>query len=115
MSSIIAVLIQAIIVVESGGDANAIGDNGLARGCLQIHQCVIDDVNRVYKIRYKSSSVFNKADAEDIAMKYLMYWGDRYQRETGKIATAEVLARIWNGGPNGGRSWLQRIGIGARL
>ena len=39
----LAPLIVALIVVESGGDPNAVGDHGKARGILQIHKACWQD------------------------------------------------------------------------
>ena len=47
MKAILELLIPVLIHVESGGDVNAIGDMGEAVGCLQIHEIMVDDVNRI--------------------------------------------------------------------
>jgi soluble lytic murein transglycosylase-like protein len=39
----IMTLILALIAVESSGNDNAIGDGGLAYGCLQLHACYVAD------------------------------------------------------------------------
>ena len=98
--------IDAIIQVESGGNLDAIGDNGKAQGCLQIKQCVIDDVNKFYPKYYRErlyvlDDAFAKDKALEICWLYLKHWGEVYQKKMGKKPTMEVFARIWNGGPNG--------------
>jgi len=93
--------IDALVQVESGGNVNAIGDGGASFGCLQIQRGVIADVNRVYKTHYSHIDAFDKRKAESICRKYLSYWGKHYEKVTNKTATLEILARIWNGGPNG--------------
>lgn len=45
-------LINALVKVESKGVRTAIGDKGRAVGILQIHKCVVDDVNRICKTTY---------------------------------------------------------------
>ena len=40
-------LMDAIEQVESGGNANAVGDGGAAIGAFQIHKIYVDDVNRI--------------------------------------------------------------------
>jgi hypothetical protein len=45
-------LILALAMVESSFNPSAVGDNGDAVGLLQIHECVIQDVNRVYGTSY---------------------------------------------------------------
>ena len=94
-------LLFSIMMVESDGNPNAIGDNGEAWGCMQIHMCVIQDVNRIYKNNYKSQDRFVTRTSFDIASKYLKFWGRQYEKDTGKKPNAEVYARIWNGGPIG--------------
>lgn len=94
-------LIPALMKVESNGDVNAVGDNGKAKGILQIWNIVIQDVNRVYKTMFKHDDAFDKSKAIDIATKYLEHYGKTYEKQTGKPATTEVLARIFNGGPTG--------------
>lgn len=97
-------LLCAIMSVETGGEPNpdeAIGDNGHAVGCMQIHMCVIEDVNRIYKTKYVSDDRYDRSMSLSIASRYLTYWGEHYTKTTGQKATTEVLARIWNGGPYG--------------
>ena len=40
-------LLDAIEQVESGGDANAVGDDGWAVGAYQIHKIYVRDTNRI--------------------------------------------------------------------
>ena len=94
-------LLFSIMMVESHGNENAIGDNGSALGCMQIHMCVIDDVNRIYKTSYRSQDRLLTKKSFDIAKKYLKFWGGQYEKETGNKPNAEIYARIWNGGPIG--------------
>jgi len=96
-------LLNALEIVESNGKKNAIGDNGKAKGILQIWDVVVQDVNRVYKTTYVHDDAFDPVKARDIAKKYLTFWGKRYNVNTGEEPTYEVLARIWNGGPKGYR------------
>lgn len=101
MNQVIALILQALVVVESGNQVNAIGDDGNAWGCLQIQQVCLDDVNRVYKTKYTRKDCFTRKKSYEIATKYLTYYGKQYQKNTGKKPTVEVLVRIWNGGPKG--------------
>ena len=71
----------------------------------------VDDVNRIQKLKptggtagcemFQYSDVYNRDSAERMMLVYWTYYGDRYRRITGKQPTAEVLARIHNGGPSG--------------
>lgn len=96
-------LINALITVESNGNASAIGDNGKAVGVLQIWPSVIKDVNGVSKIKYTNDDRKSKAKSIAICKAYLNWYGKVYQKKTGKVPTNEVYARIWNGGPIGYR------------
>ena len=69
----IMTLILALIAVESSGNDNAIGDGGLAYGCLQLHACYV-------------------ADAAE-------YAGEDWTH--GRTVTIGDIARIHNGGPAG--------------
>ena len=96
----IAILIAAIITVESGGDCGAVGDNGASVGPMQIQMCVVKDVNE-----YLRAPVFGSDDRRDLeASKYMFgVYMNRYatKKRLGREPTAEDVSRIWNGGPNG--------------
>jgi len=88
-------LIAALIMVESHGNDFAVGDKEQAIGCLQIHKCVIDDVNRIYGSAYQwPESAYSREMAKEICRMYLKHYAPKH-------ATNEQLARIWNGGPRG--------------
>lgn len=88
-------LLAALILVESGGDPSAIGDNGRAVGILQITEACVMDVNWIYRTNYRwPKDCLDPAVSEMICMRYLIHYA-------GWTATDEKLARIWNGGPNG--------------
>ena len=87
-------LITALIIAESAGNDQAIGDNGRALGPLQIHRGVVLDVNRITGSNYRWESMTNRAQARAVCEAYLKHWG--------KGCTTEQLARKWNGGgPSG--------------
>jgi hypothetical protein len=88
-------LISALIIVESSGNDQAIGDNGRALGPLQIHRGVVQDVNRITGSHYKHSEMTNRVAARAVCEAYLKAYG--------KGASTEQLARRWNGGPTGDR------------
>lgn len=94
-------LTSAIITVESQGRAHAIGDNGKAYGILQVHKNVVKDVNRIYSLRHTHQDMFSPEKAKQVFTLYTKYYGDLYQKKTQQPITAEIIARIWNGGPNG--------------
>lgn len=88
-------LISALIIVESSGNDLAIGDNGRAIGPLQIHRCVVQDVNRITGSHYRHQDMTNRVAARAVCEAYLKHYG--------RGATTEQLARRWNGGPTGDR------------
>ena len=77
--------------IESGGDVNAIGDGGDAVGCMQIHMCVIKDVNRIYGTDYVSSDRYSKEKSFEIVELYLHAYTTN--------DTVEEACRVHNGGP----------------
>jgi soluble lytic murein transglycosylase-like protein len=88
-------LITALIAVESSGNDMAIGDQGRAIGCLQIHRAVVLDVNRITGSHYRHQDMTNRVQARAVCQAYLTHYG--------RGATTEQLARRWNGGPTGDR------------
>lgn len=95
-----AALIAALITVESGGNDAAIGDNGQAVGCLQIHNEVVEDVNRFSSHdKYLYSSRLCRKHSIAMLRLYLAHYAT--PERLGREPSLEDLARIWNGGPNG--------------
>jgi hypothetical protein len=94
--------VSALIQVESSGRDHAVGDNGRAVGCLQIHPILVADVNGILA-RRGSSTRFTLADRFDRQQSVAMLevYLDHYGRRLGRKPTEQDLARIWNGGPAG--------------
>jgi len=88
-------LISALIIVESSGNDQAIGDQGRAIGCLQIHKAVVADVNKFTGSHYRHQDMTNRAQARAVCGAYLKHYC--------KGCSTEQLARRWNGGPAGDR------------
>ena len=87
-------LLDAIEWVESKGDTNAIGDNGNAVGCMQIHKICVDDVNRILGDgRYTYDDRYSRVHSRYMAFAYLYHYANN--------KGFEAAARIWNGGPRG--------------
>lgn len=85
-------LLAAIALVETGG-RDIVGDSGLAIGPLQIHPCVIQDVNRVYpRVHYTLEDRHDLIKSKEIARLYL----DHY---TPPGASIKEQAKCWNVGP----------------
>ena len=91
-------LVAAIIMVESSGNDNAINHREQAYGPMQIQQCVLDDVNRVYRTNYKLSQMRNRSTSLEVFKKYTrIYKAD---------ANQESAAKCWNAGPG----WKSKTG-----
>lgn len=95
LSAIIAILVS----IESNGNDLAIGDGGAARGPLQIHKSVVEDVNRISGRKFQWKRMTNRAEATQVATIYLSHYAT--EARLGHKPTGEDVARIWNGGPNG--------------
>ena len=98
----ILTLLSALHAVESdsGTDPKCGGNE------YQITRRCVDDVNRIctrhkFYHRFKYADVKDPVKSRGIALIYLCHYGNVYRRETGNEPTAEVYARIWNGGPDG--------------
>ena len=92
-------ILTALIAVESGGNALAVGDHGRARGILQIHENVVRDVNRFAGTRYTWDDAWDPAKSRAICTLYLEHYAT--PERLGHAPSAQDLARIWNGGPRG--------------
>jgi len=98
----LSLLMAALESIESRGRNNAIGDNGKAFGCLQIHYGVVDDVNRIVGYRkFILADARFPADSEEMFLIYIGYYATA--EHLGHEPTPEDVARIWNGGPDGWR------------
>lgn len=92
-------LIHAIMMVESNGDNNAVGDKGESIGCMQISKSVVDDVNKISSVKYTYNDRYNRAKSIEIFKIYVNHYAT--VKRLGHEPTFEDIARIWNGGPNG--------------
>jgi len=103
MTHIPLALIIALITVESNGDDLAIGDNGRALGCLQIHKEVVEDCNRISDRLFDRVFLLKHRASRDRSIEmcqlYLSYYASKDR--IGRDPTIEDMARIWNGGPKG--------------
>jgi len=92
-------LILALIMVESNGNDFEIGDNGAAFGCLQMHAAYVQDAAEYAGKDWVHEDAFQR----DVAIQIFIAYMARYATEDrlGRPPTAEDIARIHNGGPNG--------------
>ena len=87
-------LIEKIWLTESSGRLDPPdGDGGLAVGPLQLHKCVIDDVNRYWRTNFSYADRRDLHKSKQIARLYVTMWLDIHKQE--------IAARIYNGGPRG--------------
>jgi hypothetical protein len=90
-------LLDAIINVESSDNDSAYHSGEDAVGCLQIRQCMVNDVNRILKRqgidkRFTYFDRWNRNKSIEMFNIYVDYYN---------LTTAEEIARCWNGGPRG--------------
>mgnify|MGYP003654485925 FL=1 len=90
-------LLSAIIHVESSNNDSAHHKGENAVGCLQIRQCMVDDVNRILR-RQKSTKRYSYDDRWFRFKSIEMF--EVYCKHYG-LTTSEEIARCWNGGPRG--------------
>ncbi len=91
-------LIFALAIVESSLNPLAVGDNGNAVGYLQITPAVVQDVNTFYGTTYHMDDRYDTRKSVEICKKYLKYWGEVFEKKTGRPPSAEIYAKMWNGG-----------------
>ena len=92
-------LIIALIMVESGGDPDAIGDNGLAYGCLQLHAAYVQDAGEYAGKDWVHEDAFDPDTAKQIVQAYMARYATK--KRLGRAPTIEDVSRIHNGGPYG--------------
>ena len=94
----LAPLFAAIAEVES--------ENGkTSNNVYQLTISYVVDVNSIRINKGQSWFYFidrvDRAKSKRMMLTYWRHYGEQYRRTTGKTPTAEVLARIHNGGPDG--------------
>ena len=100
MTNVTAIMLAAIMHVESGGTPSTIGKHGEV-GPLQIRQCVIDDVNRIYDQHYTKADARDAEKSKEIAVKYLSWWvsKDRVNSLLKRDPKPRDYVLCWNRGP----------------
>ena len=101
------VLYSSIVWVESKGDANAKSKDGSV-GIIQIKPIMVKEVNRICKIQGLDKK-FTLADRKNPSKSAEMFWiyqefyNPDINRDSLSKEDMEVMARKWNGGPEGHR------------
>lgn len=86
-------LVRAIMFIESSYNDSAYHEGEDAVGCLQIRQCMVNDVNRILKYdAYTYDDRWNRTKSIEMLRIYCKHY---------RLTTPEQIARCWNGGPRG--------------
>lgn len=96
----IDILTEAIILVESKGNVNAIGKNGSV-GCMQIRPILVKDINRKLKRKYSLNDRYNKELSIKMFNDYMSIYVPKKMNNLSFMEEHEIKSRIWNGGPKG--------------
>ena len=91
-------LLEAIRIVESNNNPNAVGDSGNAIGIYQIWEDYHTDACMAGNINGEYLDCYNPVYAENVVVEYMKRYATK--RRLG-VVTPEKIARIHNGGPNG--------------
>lgn len=92
-------LIIAMIAVESGGNEFACGDGGEAYGVLQLHAAYVQDAAEHANHPWVHDHAWDPISAVEIMHSYMRRYATKDQLL--RDVTAEDIARIHNGGPEG--------------
>ena len=91
---VVTALLDAIEYVESKGNTNAVGDNGQAIGCMQIHPIMVKDVNRILGyIKYILDDRYDRNKSRGMCKVYMNHYC--------KGMNLEDMAACWVAGPDG--------------
>lgn len=96
-------VIEAIISVESDGNARAVSGNSV--GAMQITPIMVEECNNILKSR-KSRKRFTLSDRYSVAKSKEMFL--LYQSKYNPSNNVERAIRSWNGGNNYSKRYTQR-------
>lgn len=100
-SSRISYFWDAIAKIESSNGLFTTGDNGKAKGDLQLHAGAVIDVNKYYNTKYSHDDMYDRDKAIAVGSMYLNLNAKRFMKNYAKLPSEEMLARMWNGGYGG--------------
>ena len=94
----VALLLDAMIQVESRGDDSAYAASENAAGCLQIRPIMVREVNRFLR-KLGDTTRYDLEDrwCREKSIEMFYVWVD-FRHEDSDL---ETIARSWNGGPRG--------------
>lgn len=90
--------LSAISEIESSNNPIAIGDNGLALGLFQLHNCVITDYNLKHGTLYAHSEALEPRHAKKIANWYLHSQIPKMLVKSHLNANLDNVLTAWNMG-----------------
>jgi hypothetical protein len=101
------VLYSSIAWVESKGNPKAKSKDGSV-GVIQIKPVMVKEVNRICKIRglkkqFTLSDRHNPNKSEEMFWIYQKFYNPKMNWDSLSVTDIKVMARKWNGGPNGDR------------
>jgi hypothetical protein len=101
------VLYSSIVWVESKGNANAKSKDGSV-GIIQIKPVMVKEVNRICKIkgidkRFTLADRKNPSKSAEMFWIYQEFYNPDINRDSLSKKDMEIMARKWNGGPEGHR------------
>ena len=96
-----ALLIAALIHVESRGNDHAINYREQSYGCLQVGPGARQDFERLTGRKIREIDCFNRDLSIQIFTTYVTHYCTA--ERLGHAPTDADYARVWNGGPNGFR------------
>ena len=99
------VLYSSIVWVESKGNANAKSRDGSV-GIVQIKPVMVKEVNRICRIqglekKFTLADRKNPRKSEEMFWIYQEFYNPELNRDSLTKSDLEMMARKWNGGPNG--------------
>lgn len=87
-------LILILIMIESGGDPNEVGDGGKAVGILQIHPIMVKECNRILgREEFILEDRKDKTKSIQMCSVFLSYQKSRHPE-----ASYQRLGEVWNTG-----------------
>lgn len=84
-------LVDAIAQVESGGDCQAVGDNGKARGAWQMHKAAWDESGKRLKASFHFSYAHDKGISRRYAEAYVAILSEGLERHLGRKPTNQEV------------------------
>ena len=99
------ILYSSIVWVESKGNATARSKDG-SLGIVQILPVMVKEVNRICKMKgydktFTLQDRLNPEKSEEMFWIFQNFYNPNIDWETITMSDMEIIARKWNGGPNG--------------